>query len=190
MKNTYVYNCKHKEKYKRKRKKGEYFYICTIKKQKMVERIKMVMGHYQMKAGQFADAIGMQRSAVSHVLSGRNKPSLDFVLRIKKRFPEVSLDWLTLGKGQMILSNRNAGADLFSMDTGHGVTPGTGGSHSGEPGFGKAAEPETVKDRVPEARDFSPAINGESSPEGNVRQMIFVYGDGTFRIFRPAGDGK
>jgi len=52
----------------------------------MVERIKTIMAYYQLRAAQFSDAIGMQRSAVSHVLSGRNKPSLDFVLRIKNIF--------------------------------------------------------------------------------------------------------
>lgn len=50
---------------------------------------------------QFATEIGVQRSALSHVLSGRNKPSLDFMMKIKARYPDINLDWLLLGKGKM-----------------------------------------------------------------------------------------
>ncbi len=155
----------------------------------MVERIKMIMAHYEMKAAQFSDAIGIQRSAVSHVLSGRNKPSLDFVLRIKRRFPEVSLDWLTMGKGKMILSDSGAKADLFSVQPETDAVPETaissGGALSGK------AEPQAEGEKqVPEAGDEPPAFYGRRMPDGEVRQMVFVYGDGTFRIFRPAGRGE
>jgi transcriptional regulator with XRE-family HTH domain len=57
------------------------------------------MNHYGLTAAQFADRIGVQRSVVSHVLSERNKPSLDFMVKIKTNFPEINLDWLLLGKG-------------------------------------------------------------------------------------------
>jgi transcriptional regulator with XRE-family HTH domain len=68
----------------------------------MIERIKKIIEIKKMNAGQFADEIGVQRSALSHVLSGRNNPSLDFMLRIKKQFPELNLDWLLIGIGNMM----------------------------------------------------------------------------------------
>ena len=68
----------------------------------MVNRIKKLIEKQKLTATQFASEIGVQRSAVSHLLSGRNKPSLDFVLKIKNRFPETNLDWLLLGTGKMI----------------------------------------------------------------------------------------
>lgn len=56
-------------------------------------------------ATQFAEEIGVQKSGISHILSGRNNPSLDFVQKILQRFPEVNMEWLVLGKGSMINSD-------------------------------------------------------------------------------------
>lgn len=63
------------------------------------ERLRMIMEHYQLSASSFADRIQVQRSSISHLLSGRNKPSLEFVLKVVKEFPEVELYWLLNGKG-------------------------------------------------------------------------------------------
>ena len=46
---------------------------------------------------EFADKIGVQRSAISHLTSGRNNPSLDFLIKIKTEFPEIDTDWLIFG---------------------------------------------------------------------------------------------
>ncbi len=64
-----------------------------------VNRLQKVMDFYGESASSFAEKIGVQRSSISHVLSGRNKPSLDFVLKILSSFPEVELYWLLNGKG-------------------------------------------------------------------------------------------
>lgn len=63
------------------------------------ERLERILSHYELSAAAFADAIGVQRSSISHVLSGRNKPSLDFILKVVQRYPEVNLYWLLNGKG-------------------------------------------------------------------------------------------
>lgn len=52
-----------------------------------------------LSASAFADRIGVQRSSISHIISGRNKPSLDFVLKITQEFKDVDLYWLLNGKG-------------------------------------------------------------------------------------------
>jgi len=57
------------------------------------------MEHYGLSVSSFADAIGVQRSSISHVVGGRNKPSLDFVMKVVKTYPEVNLYWLLMGKG-------------------------------------------------------------------------------------------
>jgi len=72
----------------------------------MIGRIKQLMERKKLAAAQFADEIGIQRSSLSHVLSGRNKPSLDFMLKVKNRFPEIDLDWLLLGKGNMEINQQ------------------------------------------------------------------------------------
>lgn len=62
-------------------------------------RLKIVMDYYNLTASMLAEKINIQRSSISHLLSGRNKPSLDFVLKILENFPEVELYWLLNGKG-------------------------------------------------------------------------------------------
>lgn len=57
------------------------------------------MEYHELSAASFADRIDVGRSSISHLLSGRNKPSLDFVMKIVDAYPEVELYWLLNGKG-------------------------------------------------------------------------------------------
>lgn len=70
----------------------------------IVTRIHQIIQEQQLSSAAFADAIGVQRSSISHVLSGRNKPSLDFVLKTLQAFPQVSPQWLLLGIDSPTLS--------------------------------------------------------------------------------------
>ncbi|MGB0980616.1 MAG: helix-turn-helix transcriptional regulator [Winogradskyella sp.] len=63
-------------------------------------RLKKVIDFYDESASSFAEKIGVQRSSISHILSGRNKPSLDFVMKILHSYPEVELYWLLKGEGE------------------------------------------------------------------------------------------
>ncbi len=67
----------------------------------MKDRIALLIKAKNFTSAQFADEVGVQKSGISHILSGRNNPSLDFVQKILQRFPEISMDWLILGKGPM-----------------------------------------------------------------------------------------
>ena len=64
-----------------------------------IGRLEELLQYYGLSASAFADRIGVQRSNISHLLTGRNKPSLEFVMRVVKTFPEVNLYWLLNGKG-------------------------------------------------------------------------------------------
>lgn len=64
------------------------------------KRLEKVIEFYGETASSFSEKIGVQRSSISHILSGRNKPSLDFVLKVLSEFPEVELYWLLNGKGK------------------------------------------------------------------------------------------
>ncbi|MDP5081425.1 MAG: helix-turn-helix domain-containing protein [Winogradskyella sp.] len=64
------------------------------------ERLQKVIDFYSETASSFAEKIGVQRSSISHILSGRNKPSLDFVMKVLHTYPEVELYWLMNGKGK------------------------------------------------------------------------------------------
>ena len=63
------------------------------------ERLEKIMEFYGLTATALADEIDFNRSTISHLVSGRNKPSLEFVMKVLQRFSEVDLDWLVLGKG-------------------------------------------------------------------------------------------
>ena len=62
-------------------------------------RLKKILNYHQLTASLFADKIGVQRSSISHILSGRNKPSLDFILKVTNTFTDVDIYWLLNGKG-------------------------------------------------------------------------------------------
>lgn len=69
------------------------------------ERILLLMRAQGMNPTQFADEIGVQRSSISHILSGRNNPSLDIITKILNRFPDIDSNWLVLGKGSLVSGN-------------------------------------------------------------------------------------
>lgn len=65
-----------------------------------VQRMQLLMDYYNISASAFADKLTVQRSSLSHLMSGRNKPSLDFVMRITEAYSEADLYWLLYGKGE------------------------------------------------------------------------------------------
>ena len=100
-----------------------------------IKRLEIILDYYNLSASAFADKINVQRSSLSHLLSGRNKPSLDFIIKVIEVFPEVDLYWILNGKGNFpksengvptvleiekkssslpIVENTNSEPDLFS----------------------------------------------------------------------------
>lgn len=85
------------------------------------ERIELLMKCNGLTASQFADKTGIQRASVSHIISGRNKPSLDVMLKIYEAFPELDLEWLMTGSGEepVVRTSKadNSEDSLFSQDS-------------------------------------------------------------------------
>ncbi|MBT8235049.1 MAG: helix-turn-helix transcriptional regulator [Bacteroidia bacterium] len=77
-----------------------------VNEKDFADRLQQIMNSNSLSASAFAETIGVQRSGISHLLSGRNKPSLDFVLKVVKAFPEVDLYWLLNGKGTYPSGNK------------------------------------------------------------------------------------
>ena len=69
-----------------------------LNQESLITRIKVLMEQHELNASSFAEMIGVQRSSISHVLSGRNKPSLEFLAKIEATFDEVSFEWLLKGE--------------------------------------------------------------------------------------------
>jgi transcriptional regulator with XRE-family HTH domain len=70
----------------------------------MLDRILLILKIKNLSSSKFAEEIGVQRSGISHILSGRNKPSLEFMQKLLNRFSDINAEWLISGKGEMIKS--------------------------------------------------------------------------------------
>lgn len=66
----------------------------------MEERLKLFLAMEGLSPSQFADKLGVQRSGVSHLLSGRNKPSFEFISKMLTAWPKLNPDWLIMGTGK------------------------------------------------------------------------------------------
>lgn len=138
------------------------------------------MAHEQLGQAQFAAAIGIQRAGVSHILSGRNKPSLEVVQKILARFPKLNPDWLLTGQGEMLRAEASsAQASLFP-------------SEAPLPEI-KIMPEESGKDKQ-ETEEKQPAsgveIGIKSEAEGKrVERIMVFYSDNTFEIFVPEKAG-
>lgn len=71
----------------------------------MKDRIIKFMTHENLTATRFADEIGVQRSSISHILSGRNNPSFEFIQKMLGRYKQINAEWLLVGTGSMLKKN-------------------------------------------------------------------------------------
>ena len=125
----------------------------------IVSRIEEIINNHQLTAASFAIKIGVQRSAISHILSGRNKPSLNFLMKIHDAFDEVNLEWLILGK-----------YSPFSEDI----------------EFPKNSKIDQLAEVPDKVISDSKIINTNlSEPIEAPNEIIYLYKDGTFKRFTP-----
>ncbi|MAM04991.1 MAG: transcriptional regulator [Flavobacteriales bacterium] len=68
-------------------------------------RLKEWMNYKGVKSSEFALKIGVNKATISHILSGRNKPSTDFIYKLLLNYPELDANWLVVGKGNMLINN-------------------------------------------------------------------------------------
>jgi len=133
-----------------------------------LKRLEEIMLNNQLSAAAFAERIGVQRSSVSHIISRRNKPSLDFMLKIHEHFREIDLDWLILGNSKQ---NTSSPPELL-----------TEGSLKIS---GKASGTEHHNTEVSQekAKRINSSFNRHISEE--IIQIIQLHKNGTFSIYIP-----
>ena len=136
----------------------------------MKERIIEFLKAENKSSAQFAEEIGVQPSGISHILSGRNNPSLDFVLKMLEKYKFLSTDWLLFGKGTMYREPEMQ--KLFE-------TSFSGGSESDKPVISEAIRPEP-KQKVAAPDDAAEMVNRR-----NVNKIVLFYSDSTFSEFHP-----
>lgn len=81
----------------------------------MQNRLHKLLDSEQLTPAKFAEILGVQRSAISHILTGRNNPSFDLISKIISKFPTLNSDWLITGKGNMYKTVVQG--SLFDFDT-------------------------------------------------------------------------
>ncbi len=127
----------------------------------MNTRIAKILKEKALSNKAFAELLGIQRSGVSHLLSGRNKPSIDFVIKLINQFPEISMKWLILGKGEM-----------YSTPT--------------PPQFFSKEEKKNITDKNEEKEKLSGVL--QKIPPQNkateIEKIILLMKDGSFRVFQ------
>ncbi|MDT0685845.1 helix-turn-helix transcriptional regulator [Autumnicola psychrophila] len=135
-----------------------------VNTEKFVNRLNRIIKFYDLSAASFADKIEVGRSSISHILSGRNKPSLDFVMKVVKTFPEVELYWLLNGKGHFPKEDEI--------------------ENSPPSGERQKTETENVpKSRPSKMAIFDPEQQRKSGSSKAIKKIVIFYEDGTFDAF-------
>lgn len=128
-----------------------------VNNEDFTKRLKIILDYYEISAATLAEKIEVQRSSISHLLSGRNKPSLEFVLKILKNFPEVELYWLMNGQGNFPKQELNVveAPTLFSAN----------------------------KDKIMTKDNASPTQ--KNTTDSSIERIVVFYNDGTFKSYNP-----
>ncbi|RPD44595.1 helix-turn-helix domain-containing protein [Hymenobacter sediminis] len=174
------------------------------------QRIRELLAARNLSPTQFADTIGISRPIVSHILSGRNKPSLEVVQKVIAAFPDLSISWLLNGTGTMQAAElpkslemapkrptRPHNSNGLPSDTNSPVeAPATLSaapspiSEAARPAAEPVSPPPTVP--LPNLLTPSPAVGNTMAPkqsvassEKRIKRIIIFYHDGTFSDFQP-----
>lgn len=141
----------------------------------MKDRLQQIMDREGMTPGRFADSIGIQRSALSHILNGRNNPSLDVLMKVLNRFEYLATDWLMFGSGPMFKHQQNNEYDPDSEHEMYHERSATSLQPSGNASQTTASEDSSLKEIV--IKDVA--------KERTVSRIMIFYSDNTFENFVP-----
>jgi len=140
----------------------------------MKERLQKLMLTEKITPARFAEVIGVQRSSISHMLSGRNKPSYDVIHSILAKFPNINSEWLLMGSGDMY--KRAVQASLFDQKP----------TENKDKSIEKQVEKpeietvEVMKDEKQEIKAPEVSINAKE-----VERVVVFYKDKTFSEYLP-----
>lgn len=128
------------------------------------KRLEKILNFYGLTASALAEEIDFNRSTISHLVSGRNKPSLEFVMKLLQKFPELNMDWLVFGKGSFPSDFTSKPVTEFQK-TDPAPTP---------------KKPEKlISEAVKETETFP--ISKSSSQQ--IDRIVIFYADGTFKVY-------
>ena len=150
-----------------------------------IKRLEIILDYFSLNASSFADKIGVQRSSMSHLLSGRNKPSLDFILKIIDVFPDVDLYWILNGSGSFpkIIEENILNKNTISEDLKSTTTPPSSLEISPLDLFSEIKNPMATNSI--EAQKTENTTLPKMSNSDNLEKIVFFYKNGTFKVYSP-----
>ena len=146
----------------------------------MVERILELIRIKKLTTSQFADEIGIQRSGMSHIISGRNNPSLEFVMKVLKRYPDVKPEWLLYGTGGEVTKTISAEPEPVEKEIVVVTEP-----EKKLPG-GQAStlfDQQDIADAKPDIK-IPKSLRKEKAGR-RIEKIVVFYDDRTFREYDP-----
>ena len=147
-----------------------------------IKRLEIILDYYSLNASSFADKIGVQRSSMSHLLSGRNKPSLDFILKIIDFFPEIDLYWIINGKGVFPKTTEDDLSKNKINSEFKNNTPTL--SDDGNLTIDLFSEVENpIEEKKPESKIIQNTNLKNVAFSDDVEKIVFFYKNGTFKIY-------
>jgi transcriptional regulator with XRE-family HTH domain len=150
-----------------------------------IKRLEIILDYYGLNASSFADKIGVQRSSLSHLLSGRNKPSLDFILKILDVFPDVDLYWVLNGKGtfpkntEYIDTKENAVEEVVKQTIPSPLTS----KSIPENLFSEIKNTNPIN--ASETKKIESQNIARESTSGEIDKIVIFYKNGTFKSYVP-----
>lgn len=144
-----------------------------VNTKEFTNRLREIIEYYDLSASSFADKIEVGRSSISHLLSGRNKPSLEFVMKIVKTFPEVELYWLLNGKGTFPKTEEHTVEKP--------VIPKVSGSKLEY--ASKNSEDDLFSSSSESKIEDKSLVNLPNRKDKKIAKVIIFYEDGTFDAF-------
>ena len=142
----------------------------------MKEKLEFLLKNKGLTATSLARLLEIQPSGLSHILSGRNKPSFDLVVKILKAFPDVNPDWLLLDSTEIFRGEASPTATARSEYL--NVEPAAPSLPFDAPQNNEISEPKKI-----EENDFAPIFSTPKSAGKKVSRVIVLYADRTFESF-------
>jgi transcriptional regulator with XRE-family HTH domain len=144
----------------------------------MKERIIKFLEIENLSSSKFADDIGVQRSSISHILSGRNNPSFDFIQKILTKYKSLNAEWLIMGTGNMLKSIKQG--NLFENDIQESIFSDINKSN--------AEKFNSLEDKMNVDNEKTWVSKEKINEKNNttVEKIITIYSDKTFDIYLPA----
>ena len=146
----------------------------------MHEKLPILMKSEGLTSSRLAELLGIQPSGISHLISGRNKPSFDLLQKILRRFPNINPDWLLLDSEEMYRKENNTATNMDLLDASKSEMPAFSANQTEETNSTTERNNET-KSGTDVATILSAQTDGGS--QRKVKRVILLYNDHSFESY-------